>query len=97
MTFDKGLDLSLLFLRTVDSSSFKTSKPNGLTLKLKPETISDSGNPSFVGKRQQHLTSTAETEVNFSPKTANEKPVWLFFRMSAIFTSWRNQKTKTKT
>ncbi len=73
MTFDKGLDLSMLFLRTVDSSSFKTSKANGLTFKLKPETISEMGNPSFVGKRQQHLTSSAETEVNFSPKKANEK------------------------
>lgn len=73
MTFDKGLDLSMLFLRTVDSSSFKTSKANGLTFKLKPETISEMGNPSFVGKRQQHLTSSAETEVNFSPKKGNEK------------------------
>lgn len=80
MTFDKGLDLSLLFLRTVDSSSFKTSKSNGLTLQLKPETISEAGNPSFVGKRQQHLMSTAETEVNFSPKTANEKAGLVIFQ-----------------
>lgn len=73
MKFDKGLDLSMLFLRTVDSSSFKTSKANGLTFKLKPETISEAGNPSFVGKRQQHLTSSAETEVVFFPKTDKEK------------------------
>jgi len=66
MKFDKGLDLSMMHLRTVDSSSFKTSK-SGLTLKLKPETITELGNPSFVGKRQQHLTSSAETELNFSP------------------------------
>ncbi|MCA0364444.1 MAG: glycoside hydrolase family 43 protein [Bacteroidetes bacterium] len=72
MTFEKGLDLSMLFLRTVDSSSFKTSA-NGLTLNLKPETISELTNPSFIGKRQQHLNSTAETQVSFSPKNANEK------------------------
>lgn len=72
MKFDKGLDLSMMHLRTVDSSSFKTSK-NGLKLKLKTETISDLGNPSFVGKRQQHLTSMAETELNFSPKSEKEK------------------------
>lgn len=72
MKFDKGLDLSLMHLRTVDSSSFKTSK-NGLSLKLKPETISELGNPSFVGKRQQHLTSSAEVELNFSPKSEKEK------------------------
>lgn len=72
MKFGKGLDLSLMHLRTVDSSSFKTSK-NGLSLKLKSETISELGNPSFVGKRQQHLTSWAETELNFSPKSEKEK------------------------
>ncbi|GAB3017306.1 glycoside hydrolase family 43 protein [Spirosoma pulveris] len=80
MTFDKGLDLSMLFLRTVDSSSFKTSKANGLTLTLKPETISEMGNPSFVGKRQQHLTSTAETELTFSPKSDNEKAGLVIFQ-----------------
>ncbi|WP_041257807.1 glycoside hydrolase family 43 protein [Fibrella aestuarina] len=80
MTFDKGLDLSMLFLRTVDSSSFKTSKANGLTLTLKPETISEAGNPSFVGKRQQHLYSTAETELSFSPKSDNEKAGLVIFQ-----------------
>ena len=80
MQFDKGLDLSMMFLRTVDSASFNTSKKTGLTLKLKPETISENGNPSFVGKRQQHLTSTAETEVNFSPNTANEKAGLVIFQ-----------------
>ena len=80
MNFDKGLDLSMLFLRTVDSSSFKTSKKLGLTLNLKPETISEYGNPSFVGKRQQHLTSTGETEVNFSPNNAKEKAGLVIFQ-----------------
>jgi alpha-N-arabinofuranosidase len=64
MKFDKGLDLSMMHLRTVDSSSFKTSK-NGLTLKLKPETISELGNPSFVAKRQQHLTSLPKQNLFF--------------------------------
>ncbi len=73
LTFDKQLDPSFLFMRTVDSSSFSLSKKNGLTLKLKPETVMELGNPSFIGKRQQHLYSTAETELSFSPKTDKEK------------------------
>jgi xylan 1,4-beta-xylosidase len=73
LTFDKQLDPSFLFMRTVDSSSFSLSKKNGLTLKLKPETVMELGNPSFIGKRQQHLNSTAETELSFSPKTDKEK------------------------
>lgn len=79
MTFEKGLDLSMLFLRTVDSSSFKTSA-SGLTLNLKPETISELTNPSFIGKRQQHLNSTAETLVSFAPKNANEKAGLVIFQ-----------------
>lgn len=71
--FNKGLDYSLMHLRTIDRSSFSTSKKYGLTLNLKPETISERGNPSFVAKRQQHMYSTAETELNFTPKAENEK------------------------
>ena len=96
MTFDKGLDLSMLFLRTVDSSSFKTSKASGLTLKLKPETISETGNPSFVGKRQQHLTSTAETEVTFSPKSDNEKAGLVIFQDERHFYFAAKSKSEGK-
>ncbi|MBF9140750.1 glycoside hydrolase family 43 protein [Hymenobacter properus] len=73
LTFEKQLDPALLFLRTVDSASFSLSKAKGLTLKLKPETCAENGNPSFIGKRQQHLYCTAETELTFAPKAANEK------------------------
>jgi len=69
----KGLDPSLLFLRTVDSSAFSISKKEGLVLKLKPETIAEYGNPSFVGKRQQHLNSRAETQIHFDAKAQYEK------------------------
>lgn len=73
MKFDKGLDLSLLHLRTIDKTSFSTSKKQGLTLNLKPETVMEMGNPSFVGKRQQHINSVAETELTFDPKNEKEK------------------------
>ena len=49
-------------------------------MKLKPETVSEFTNPSFVGKRQQHLYSTAETEINFTPKTDNEKAGLVIFQ-----------------
>lgn len=73
LTFDKALDPLLLFMRTHDKNSYSLSKKEGLTLKLKPETVMDLGNPSFIGKRQQHLNSTAETELTFEPKLDNEK------------------------
>lgn len=73
LTFEKTLDPALLFMRTIDSSSFSLSKKSGLTMKLKPETVMEMGNPSFIGKRQQHLYCTAETELDFKAKAENEK------------------------
>lgn len=80
ITFEKELDPALLFLRTVDSSAFTLDKANGLTLKLKPETCMEFGHPAFVGKRQQHLNCTADTEVKFETKDANEKAGLVIFQ-----------------
>lgn len=80
ITFEKGLDPALLFLRTVDSSSFSLSKTKGLTMKLKQETCMDIANPSFIGKRQQHLYCTAETEIDFIAKSDNEKAGLVIFQ-----------------
>ncbi|GGB97800.1 glycoside hydrolase family 43 protein [Dyadobacter sediminis] len=73
LTFEKSLDPSFLFMRTIDSSSFSLSRSSGLTMKLKPETVMETGNPSFIGKRQQHLYCTAETEIAFSARSEKEK------------------------
>nr|WP_245849602.1 glycoside hydrolase family 43 protein [Hymenobacter crusticola] len=80
LTFEKQLDPALLFLRTVDSTNFSLSKAKGLTLKLKPETVAETSNPAFIGKRQQHMYCTAETELTFVPKAANEKAGLVIFQ-----------------
>ena len=81
----KGLHPSLLFMRTVDSSSFSISKKQGLVLKLKPETIAGYGNPSFVGKRQQHLYSRVETEMHFRAGAEHEKAGLVAFQNEKHF------------
>jgi len=80
LTFEKQLDPALLFLRTVDSSSFSLSKGKGLTLKLKPETVIELGNPSFIGKRQQHLKCNSEISLDFSATSDNEKAGLIIFQ-----------------
>ena len=80
LIFDKMLDPSLLFLRTKDETSFSLSKQKGLTLKLKPETIMEMGNPSFIGKRQQHLYSMTDVSMTFDPKSENEKAGLVIFQ-----------------
>lgn len=84
LNFKKGLAPELLFMRTIDKASFQTSK-KGLTLNLKPETVMDLGNPSFVGKRQQHIYSTAETELNFEPQADNEKAGLMILQSESHF------------
>lgn len=80
LTFEKQLDPALLFLRTLDSTSFSLSKAYGLTLKLKPETCAGLGNPAFVGKRQQHQYCTSETELAFAPKGDGEQAGLVVFQ-----------------
>ncbi|QJD97229.1 glycoside hydrolase family 43 protein [Mucilaginibacter robiniae] len=79
LNFKNGIDPSLLFLRTYDSSWLKTDA-HGLTMKLKPETCMDFGNAAFVGKRQQHLICSASTELNFVAANDHEKAGMLIFQ-----------------
>ncbi|MCE7063882.1 glycoside hydrolase family 43 protein [Dyadobacter sp. CY326] len=85
LTFEKKLDPALLFMRTIDSSAFSLSPKSGLTMKLKPETIMELGNPSFIGKRQQHLFCTAETSLDFAPKSEKEKAGLTIFQDESHF------------
>lgn len=79
--FKDSLNSQFLFLRTHNPSwySFKENK-NSLTIKLLPETILEMGNPAFIGRRQQHLTSSASTEMAFSTKKSNEKAGMVIFQ-----------------
>ena len=85
INFESKLDPALLFLRTLDTSWYSINNKKGLTLKLLPETCMGSGNPAFIGKRQQHLVCNAETEINFKPVTDNEKAGLLIFQSEFNF------------
>lgn len=80
LNFDRGLDKSLLFLRSRDSASYTLNKQSGLVLKLKPETCMGLGSPAFVAKRQQHLICTAETALSFLPQKDGEKAGLVVFQ-----------------
>ena len=56
------------FLRTPRESFWSlTERPGWLRLKLRPETLAELANPSFVGRRVTDLTFTATTSMEFSP------------------------------
>ncbi|MEI7026156.1 glycoside hydrolase family 43 protein [Paenibacillus sp. y28] len=73
-SFDgEQLDLRWNFLRTPRGEYWSlTERPGHLRLKLKPEQLSETANPSFVGRRQQHLSFAARTVMEFAPQREGE-------------------------
>ncbi|WP_449539328.1 glycoside hydrolase family 43 protein [Ferdinandcohnia sp. Marseille-Q9671] len=67
------LQLPWNFIRTPRGNFWSLQeRPGYLRLRLKPETIVEDGNPSFVGRRQCHINFTARTKMEFSPTNQQE-------------------------
>jgi xylan 1,4-beta-xylosidase len=73
-TFDApSLGLQWDFLRTPREPFWSLAeRPGHLRLRLRPQTVSEPANPSFVGRRQQHIHFTAQAAMEFTPKSADE-------------------------
>ncbi len=67
------LALQWNFLRSPsDEFANLSERPGYLRLRLRPQRISEQSNPSFVGRRQQHIHFTARTKLEFTPQSQNE-------------------------
>ena len=61
------------FLRTPRERFWSLSdRPGFLRLKLRPQQLSEPTNPSFVGRRQQHVHFMAQTALEFVPQNETE-------------------------
>ncbi|MBX0335131.1 glycoside hydrolase family 43 protein [Pontibacter sp. HSC-14F20] len=70
---DSKLPMHWLMLRTPRSGWYSLSQPSGkLTLEMRPEELSGKGNPSFLTRRQQHITGSASTIMEFQPANNSE-------------------------
>lgn len=70
-----------MFLRTVRKDWYSLTRKKGLLcIQLRPEKISGSGNPSFIGRRQQHLNCKAIAAMNFTPEAKNETAGLIIFQ-----------------
>ncbi len=49
-----------------------SERPGYLRLRLRPQRLSEETNPSFVGRRQQHISFRAQTAMAFVPQNENE-------------------------
>jgi xylan 1,4-beta-xylosidase len=62
-----------IFLRTVRERWYNLTRSKGsLSIRLRPEDIDGDGNPSFIGRRQQHNNCSAVTALKFTPAGENE-------------------------
>jgi alpha-N-arabinofuranosidase len=50
-----------------------TLAPHALTLTARTESISGTGNPSFLARRQEHGFATVETKVRYAPVRAGDR------------------------
>jgi xylan 1,4-beta-xylosidase len=67
------LDYCWNFLRTPREDFYSLAEhPGHLRLRLRPQMLSEQANPSFVGRRQQHINFAARTVMDFSPQNADE-------------------------
>jgi alpha-N-arabinofuranosidase len=67
------LDLCWNFLRTPREDFYSlTERPGYLRLRLCPQMLSERANPSFVGRRQQHINFAARAVMEFVPRSVNE-------------------------
>ncbi len=68
-----ALDLHWMFLRTPREEFYNLSqRPGYLRLRLRPQRLSEWANPSFVGRRQQHIHFEAQCAMEFTPQNEHE-------------------------
>lgn len=80
------LNLHWVFLRTPHEQWFDLMQKKGyLSMRLRPETCAGTMNPSFLGRRQQHLRGAASTALVFNAKAENEKAGLLIFQNEEHF------------
>jgi alpha-N-arabinofuranosidase len=62
-----------IFLRTPPNEFLSLDeRPGYLRLRLRPQRLSEPTNPSFVGRRQQHIHFSAQTSFEFVPRAKHE-------------------------
>lgn len=59
--------------------------PGMLTLRARPEALGGRGQPSYVGRRQQHLSATATTVMTYAPRRPGDRAGLAAFQNDDFF------------
>ncbi|TYQ18100.1 UNVERIFIED_CONTAM: alpha-N-arabinofuranosidase [Acetivibrio alkalicellulosi] len=77
----ENLGMEWNFLRTPREEFWSlTQRPGYLRLNLRPQTMTERSNPSFVGRRQQHMNFNVKTIMEFNPQNENERAGLVVFQ-----------------
>jgi beta-xylosidase len=72
------------FMRTVRDRWFDlTSNPGWLSVRARGDDIGGPGQPSFIGRRQQHIVASASTAMRFEPQHPGDKAGLVAFQNEA--------------
>ncbi|MBN2440699.1 MAG: glycoside hydrolase family 43 protein [Spirochaetales bacterium] len=75
-----------IFLRTPREKWYSLTEQKGsLRIALRPSMITEKCNPCFIGRRQQHLSFTADTAMVFHPRNDNETAGIMVFQNEKHF------------
>lgn len=78
---NENLAIEWMFLRAPKQNWYSLSEKQGLlSMKVRPETCIEKVNPSFIGHRQQHITSHASVSIELNAQSENEKAGLLIFQ-----------------
>ncbi|MTB50423.1 glycoside hydrolase family 43 protein [Lewinella sp. W8] len=78
---EDSLNLRYLLLRTPTERWYQL-EDSQLKLRLRPTTVNERSNPSYVGFRQHHLAGEAATLVSFTPEAEGERAGLVVFQSS---------------
>lgn len=62
-----------------------TTSPGSVTLRARPAAIDGFSQPSYIGRRQQHLTATASTAMTYRPEQPGDKAGMAAFQNDNYF------------
>jgi xylan 1,4-beta-xylosidase len=82
-TFHAPLGPQWLFIRTPHEKWFDVT--SSLDIRARPVAIGSNGQPSFVGRRQQHGWATVSTELRFTPQADGARAGLVAFQNSDFF------------
>ena len=82
--FDTPLGPQWLFIRTPHDKWYEIGG-SSLSLTARPESIGGTGQPSFVGRRQQYGWAGVSTAMAFAPQTDGERAGLVAFQNSEFF------------